>query len=252
MPIKVKPRAFVAPEVLTFYQVLAEAKLREVFQKVKSANPHFQRSILKHNQAMIGRLSPIAAGKSEAGIGMDYELSRLRALDYDRIEIVDGYLVAKTRNLMVEELTYKMVVINRRRRIYNETYDLTGHWDVGPYWIYISRDDLFHSKMSEIHFIPQRKVRANSRHFHHFAYRGRLVGAEEIPEGIDPLTLKVNTCWSEFSEPLSSALFDGDLVEILRMLRIFVGRYYTGSPLRSPQLYEEMYEFMKYIPLEAT
>jgi hypothetical protein len=247
MPIRVKPRAFVSQEVLDFYQHLAKFKLGVLLQQLKQVNPQQQKWILGRNKVMLAKLSPIAMGITEAGKGLDHELARLRALDYDRIELEDEFLVARTKDLMIEQLNNVAVGTHRHPRI---SAEVTAYWDAGPYWIYIPKNDLIRGSMRNIHFIPQRSLSVVARHPHHYGYEDddRYGRGGFIREGVDVRRVNADTCWGEFSEPISGALQDGDLVEILRTLRIFVGRYYSNDALRRPELYPYM-DFMKKVYL---
>lgn len=226
MAIRVKPRVYVAPEVLEFYQRMAKEKLGRVMVELKQSHPNQRKWMLRQNRVMIAKLTPIAKGVREAGQGLDHELARLRALDYECIEIEDDLLVAKTRDVMIEQLDK----IGYRG---NKT-SLVGYWDAGAYWIYIPEGDLLHGSMNNIQFIPQRAPNVCDRHPHHYVYNVGDNYSDYLAGAVDIRRADVHTCWGNFSEPLSGALQDGDLVETLRMLRIFVGRYYSGSPLRRP------------------
>jgi hypothetical protein len=233
MAIRVKPRAVVTPEVLEFYSLLAKHKINDMMLQLKQSEAHRRKWMLSKNKVMIAKLAPVARGIKEAGQGLDHELARLRALDYDRIEIEDGFLVAKTRDIVIEQL-------DSAGRRGNSTV-LGGYWDAGPYWIYIPKEDLVQGSMNNIQFIPQRAPNVCDRHPHHYAWQEyRYGGYRDYLDGVDIRGANTHTCWGQFAEPLSGAMQDGDLVETLRMLRIFVGRYYSGSPLRRPERMEFM------------
>jgi hypothetical protein len=90
-----------------------------------------------------------------------------------------------------------------------------------------------------MHYIPLRKPEVQDRHFHHYG---------EKPNGAtNPWLYRPYSCVAQFGAPLSMALAEMDVVELFRLMRIFVGRYFNGSPLRRPEWSTELRSFARRI-----
>lgn len=249
--IKVTPRAQVGPEVLEWYQKAARTKLEKIYNEVKALPQARQGRQIEYHKVVLTNLTDVARGNKEPGKGLDLVLARLRSLDYASIKIQQGFLMGFTRDLQIEEMGDPKWVydpgFNYRTRGYqmhrHTEEEVVGYWDAGAYAVCISLRDFQSGNADNIHFIPQRKPRALDRHMHHYAYEG----------GGGPLKWSTNTCWGAFASVVLGALSDLDLVETMRSLRAFVGRFYNGSPLRNPRpsLYyrsDEINEWMTFKP----
>ncbi len=191
-------------------------------------------AVMKRNPSMYGRLTAIVRKEDGPGVGMDFEVTRLRSLDYTRFWALnhkrpDGsralYLCATTPDLMIEEIT------GGRGHNYRGPVQNTALWDAGAYTVYVPVQDILDTKSTGIHVIPERRPYAINRHPHH----GVAGSGYHTPDSLSGhfLDVKVHTCWSEFGSPVMSAIGEANVVELFRYMRIFAGRYYAGSPLRS-------------------
>jgi hypothetical protein len=217
MSIKIKPRANVTQGFIEEYERLASEKLRGMMDKL-SAYPERQRqAVMKKHAAMYGRLTAIIRGKSGPGVGMDFQLAQLRALDYEKLDVYtapalrDTFLIGKTRELEMEEVGSRGNTPLR-------------YWDVGAYTIFINTRLLLEENTSGIHVVPARAPTASQRHVHHYAI-------PDTERSQHPPTWQTRTCWSQFGAPVTMAVSELDIVELFRIMRIFAGRYYSGSPL---------------------
>jgi hypothetical protein len=229
MAINVKPRdrATVSDSFIALYRELAEKKLREIMDAAESRSAISRKGYLSKNKTMIGRLAAIVTKENGPGRGMDFEITRLRGIDVARFGVLTAgryrYFVAETKqDFLVEEMGSGSSVV--------------GMWDTGPYRFGISEDALLGAR-AEMHYIPLRATQAESRHMHHYG----TANGETNPWLYQPYS-----CMSQFGSPFAMALQEMDLVELFRLMRIFVGRYYNGSPLRNPRYNTEM-KFMRRI-----
>lgn len=209
MAIKTKKRAEVAQEFQDIYREMAEQVLRQAHERLMSTHKDMRAKALRQSRGLFARLTPITRGYSAPGAGLDLEVSRLRALDYERlfVEAYKGkpYLVGETPELLAEGIG---------------GYHHDTQWDIGPYRIYVPVADIGRGSLNGIHFVPLRDPQAEKRHLHHYATGdGHYLG------------MSPRTCWSQFASPGVGVLREANLSELFRLLRIFVGRFYFGSPL---------------------
>ena len=247
MAIRIKTRASVEPSFIKAYEYLAEKKLRQEQEKLTAMSKAAAEATMQRNPSMYGRLTSIYRHESGPNMGLDFEITRLRALDYTRFFALLHktpsqekilYMCATTPDLMIEEVATQPR--KRRRRHYYDDHPreeaptaTTASWDAGAYTIYVPVMEILKGKSDGIHVVPERFPNAVNRHPHHGCKSSS--GDYHLPDMIAGhfLDAKIATCWSEFGSPVLSAIGEANVVEIFRFMRIFAGRYYSGSPLRT-------------------
>jgi hypothetical protein len=212
MTIRIKHRAEITSEFIEIACEMAIRKLKSINKAIAQAGR--QAAYIKGEyRGAIMLLAPIARGDTGAGVGLDMLKSRLRSLDYERFWVHESrkgpVLVGTTRHIRMETIGRG----NKGR----------ARYDAGQYHVGISLYNLVKGK-TEYQVIPVEFEDAYNRHPHHRAY-----GPEEGSD--DPFLYKVHTCWGSFGTPITRYTRDGNLMEIFKLMRIFAGRYYTGSPL---------------------
>lgn len=222
MAIKIKPRTFIDPNFIDMYRYVAKEKLRNLHSTLLSYSRQGQLHWLKKNRHVIGRLNALLSEEMTAGKGMDFEITRMRSMAYTKLDIhKDRYFVGHTADVVMEEVDGRNKVI--------------ATWDTGPYTVYIPVQALISGSMNSIHFIPERNPDSTGRHPHHVCYqRGETHYLDYSP----------STCWATFATPVGLAMREVNLPDLFRLLRIFVGKYYNGSPLNT----ECLRTFMRRLP----
>lgn len=211
--LKLRPRTKVSQEFMEVYQDLARRKLEQIEVKIRHMSDESKKNYVKHNGGMISRLNNIQKGVSDAGIGLDFELSRLRSLEYEYLNVFhpNGGLPLFLRGLVRSPI---MEIVNGNSR--------SGTLDSGRYFVYVNVSRLMLADAHALHFVPERAPSEKYRHPHHYAV-GR--------EGEHPLSWETSTCWSQFGTVITMTMNQLDLVELFRMGQVFANRYYPGSPL---------------------
>lgn len=202
--IKVKPRARVSEEFLSLYREVANARLREIFKKLRALKPARQADYLKQYRISIGRLKDIIAEEQVPGKGMDLEITRFRAMPYisfgvERDSQRETYLVGHTTD----------VLMNNR-------------WEAGQYKLAVPYKAALNGNLGDVQMIPLKDPFTYGRHPHHTAaFRGET----------NPLDMSCGTCWGSFGTTIMHASNESNLTELFRLLRIFLDRYDPHSPL---------------------
>jgi len=240
MAIRLKPRAEVRDDFIALYRRAAEQKLRLSQMRLSSMSKYMAEATLKRSPAMYGRLGRII--KDVSGLGMDSEVTRLHALDYESFGVYNNldkgyFFVAKTRPIMME-----VIGSTSRRGHYGGTETLKYAYDCGAYFVYVPLSIVENSSLDGIHVIPERAPRVLARHPHHRVRTENAIGNGH------PVTWKPSSCWSEFATPMSVAVTECDIPQVFALMRQFVGRFYAGSPLANPEHITEM-DFMKKVYL---
>jgi hypothetical protein len=150
---------------------------------------------------------------------LDEVESKLRSLEFVSFHAETVSTVHKTasRRDMTPMLVAKTKPVSIR----------TGRslWDMGAYTVYIPIKSLKNSSYAEFHFVPEYKPMTNSRHPHHTAWDITGIIAA-VPTEKDP-----HVCWGGFNGIIGSLVSDFDIVEIFRIITVYLGRYNAGSPL---------------------
>lgn len=157
------------------------------------------------------KLEILASGRIMAGAGVDHEKFRMRQLRYTKIDVEKRATVAS----LSSKSDIAMCLVGYTDRVYMEdinSYDsVMGIWDMGFYEIVVPVPDILYGKLDRIEFLPVDKVAGDAnRHPHHY---------------------KGYTCWGMFANTISGSMKGVEIAEMFRQLRIFVGRWYSGSTL---------------------
>lgn len=142
-------------------------------------------------------------------------LKRLKYQIYSTVKSPDGdlYFMAKTKDLELE--------------INDDMYN------VGPYFVAIPIKGFLSRQVNPVHMFPAYKPKTRLRHLHHTA------GIEEY-EIKHPLTVPGSTCWGTVGSAYSAAVYDASIVDMFRVLYIFLTRLDWRSPLCSAWKWEAM------------
>lgn len=218
--IKVKKRAHIGTDVQEVYRLAAEKTLRQIHEDIYT-NPSMGSVLLKKRQGDIARLAAIVTDKQGPGVGMDLELTRLRGIDFDTIDVErhDGMLwfVCKTKDLMIQTVTG----IGRNSTYSHSQIKIEDERDCGDYTVYFPVQDLGTTRVERIHFVPNDDPMTTSRHYHQRASDGRTYNAEGEHH---PIEMTPHSCWGGFAGPIASCMSACDLTDLIRMCRMFVGR----------------------------
>lgn len=226
MAIKTRKRCTIGDGVIDLYRKSAALALENIYNTMQGIPARSRPGYLQKSRGDIARLNDIVKGISKPGRGIDLEVSRMKGIDFDTInleKIESGtYLVAHTKGLIItlKDYDYLEKVSGKKRN--------HKRYDHGDYKIYVKDNILATPKIAALHFVPDLEPFATSRHYHHTAYYS-------TKEPKHPVQMQPSSCWGGFSGPLSTALNMSDFPELFRMLRIFVGRYNPSSPLGHPR-----------------
>lgn len=218
---RMRPRATISEGFIELYQSSCTLRLEDLMRKFKTLSEREQKLQTAKLRVALGRMGAVAKGVSEAGRGLDFEMTNLRSLGYQNY----GTAVSDNRPFLVgrtDEVTIDEIRVHDYRRGETET---VARWRAGVYRICINQRAFVKGDLAGIHFIPEREPAVKGRHMHHKASANGYKS---------PLLWDPYTCWSEFGPPVTTAMAEMNIVELFRLLRIFVGRYYNGSPLVQP------------------
>lgn len=203
-------RAEVSKEFVDAMVEIAQARIRNF---IEVAEYSMNKQLILHQKApAIAKLRRLKTRE-----GRDYEITRLRGLDYVGFGVVERndkrYLVAKTKD----------ITLTLWKR--SKPGPSAPRWDMGPYIIYIELEGLKNGLISNPHFIPLRSPLTENRHPHHKA----RPSSPNWP--YDPLQFVPSTCWGSFGPIVSDCAKNGDIVELFRAFHAYLSRYDSGSPL---------------------
>ena len=159
----------------------------------------------------------ITTGQTLSQRRMDRMWTALKRLPYQSYSCVKApddtrYLMGKTDD----------IIANLEGRDYN----------IGPYFVCISDNSIITRQSNPIHLFPEYDPGTQNRHLHH---------AANFDPGINhPLLARPSWCWASIGPSYVSALQDTDIVDMFRLLYIFIIRLNWASPLRSQWKYEAM------------
>lgn len=167
----------------------------------------------------------ILAYQQSAG-GFEKFVTRLKQLDYKSFSAIKNggsiYLKAETHPLVID---------------YPNRIDRPEKYAIGAYAIYCKLDSLLRGDISQIHFIPLRQPTVDPQqisdgwacHFLHLHHKA--IYKKELSERSNPLSYEPQTCWGSFGSVIPEVAADGDLVELYRMLYLFLTIHNPASPL---------------------
>jgi hypothetical protein len=158
--------------------------------------------------------------------GFEKFVTRLKRLDYKGFSAITNggsvYFKAETHPLVID---------------YPNRTDRPEKYDIGAYAIYCKLDSLLRGDISQFHFIPQRQPTADPNHMYdgwacHFRHlHHKAMYKKEISDLSNPLSYEPHTCWGSFGSVIPEVAADGDLVELYRMLYLFLTIHNPASPL---------------------
>ena len=158
--------------------------------------------------------------------GFEKFITRLKRLNYRRFSAVKNsgvvYLKAETHPLVID---------------YPNRIDQPEKYDIGVYSIYCKIDSLLRGDISQIHFIPLKQPTADPAHIYdgwacHFRHlHHKAMYKREISDLSNPLSYEPLTCWGSFGSVIPEVAADADLVELYRMLYLFLTIHNPASPL---------------------
>lgn len=216
-----RKRAIIGEDVIPTYKETALKVMRDIYENINSSPPALKKDIVQRKRGEISRLNSILMDNGP-GKGIDLELTRLRGIDFHEISVVTinsvldhrdiKWFVASTEGLLIQ--TAEGYGHNAK---YNDGPTRFGDlYDCGDYTCYFPVEDLGSTRIDRIHFVPNDAPDTRERHFHH--------RANSRPKGEHPTDMIASTCWGGFAEPMAGAMAACDLIDVLRMMRIFVGR----------------------------
>jgi hypothetical protein len=158
--------------------------------------------------------------------GFEKFVTRLKRLNYKRFSAIKNggavYLKAETQPLVVD---------------YALREDRPERYDIGAYAVYCKLDSLLRGDISQFHFIPLRQPTVDPNHMYdgwacHFRHmHHKAMYKREISDLSNPLSYEPQTCWGSFGSVIPEVVADGDLVELYRMLYLFLTIHNPASPL---------------------
>jgi hypothetical protein len=206
-------RAEVTPEFIHALQTIARTKIARYADEAKFMPERSKKLYVSRKAPVVAKLN-----KLRTDDGRDYEITRLRSLDFIRYEVLDHegsrWLVAHTRDILMTRWDGERQPGENAQR-----------WNMGPYTIYIPVDDFISGSTIHFHFVPDREPLTMYRHPHH---KGYLVN---IITPASPLQMDPSTCWGSFGTIVTGCVTDGDVVETFRALHAYLSRYNVRSPL---------------------
>lgn len=161
-------------------------------------------------KTMKAHYEAVANGVMEKGVGMDYELTRLRNPRFTKIQVVGSEV--KIGNKIVKD---KILVAQ------TNAITVSKKWDLGQYRMYFPYTSLVNRSSTGFHFIPLRDPRTYNRHPHHRSH-------DRVE---NPLVANTSNCYGSFGGHVSHALYQGRLVDLLIHHYLFLSVYNPGSPL---------------------
>lgn len=237
--IKVKKRAHIGEDVQEVYRLAAEKALRQIHEDITNNSPEMGAVILKKKQGDIARLASIVTEKSGPGQGMDLEMTRMRGIDFDTIDVAshDGmmWFECRTKDLIIQTVTG----IGRSGTYKHSKIKIGEGRDCGDYTVYFPVQDLGTSRIDRIHFVPNDDPLTLNRHYHQRASDGRTYN---VPGRHHPVEMEAHSCWGGFAGPMGSCMSACDLTDLIRMCRMFVGRRNPRSILVSHPSTEKLNE----------
>jgi hypothetical protein len=101
-------------------------------------------------------------------------------------------------------------------------------YNIGPYHVCISKSSILNSQSSPVHLFPDYDPLTTERHLHHRAFDHDVYGDDKV---FHPLTARDHWCWSSVGPSYLAAVSDLDIVDMFRVLYIFITRLNWDSPL---------------------
>lgn len=206
-------RAEVTPGFIQAMQAIARAKIARYAEEAKYLPERSKRIYVTKKAPVVSKLTKLRSDE-----GCDYEITRLRSLEFTRYEVIEyqgaQWLVAHTKDIT-------MVRWDGDR----QPGEGAARWMMGPYSIFFPVEDFINGTTNHFHFVPERDLLTTYRHPHHKGY-GYSSNTPSHPLQLDP-----STCWGSFGTIVTGCVTDGDIVETFRTLHAYLSRYNVRSPL---------------------
>jgi hypothetical protein len=221
------------------------AKLFDKLQKDLESTPAYARGAIERaKKPQIARLHKLNHDAAE----FDRAMTTLRTLEYAKFDTYTDrgldFLWCQTKPAIgLAEAGKKSIYPpdwnEHSTRWQNQNWNQVKQepvyrkYDLGVYWVFVPLVDILSGSLNRIHFIPEREKNTHLRHQHHFVRvegEGRFYGPQN-ERGVRPLQAMPSTCWGNFPGVLTGCMSDGDIVELLRVLYLFVTNLNPGSPL---------------------
>lgn len=185
----------------------------------KAQTDRFMNDARRRTMDRIGRLV-------QQGETWQRDLVKLSGLPYQNLAAQNNCLMALTR---------PVTMLAMHGDDANEPH---AKFDIGEYLIVIPDKIFYGAGINTIHMIPRRRPKALHRHPHH------IVRDDNAPETGKPTDWKCGTCWGMFGGIMGTLQGDFEVVEMLRILAMFVARYNTGHSLAYWDRDKELQSFM--------
>lgn len=174
--------------------------------------------MIKLNNMKITTLSDQFKNKTASIVSQSRRLTKrqedrmwtaLKRLPYQKFSCVQ----APDKNVYISGLTENIII-----RLGESKYN------IGPYHVLISEDSILYKQQNPIHLIPDYAPKTSYRHLHHTGHPNNQE---------HPLLYTPNWCWASIGPSYISALNDTDIIDLFRLLYIFIIRLDWASPLCS-------------------
>lgn len=191
---------------------IARKKLLFFKEEIEYCDPAVRGQIKKNRAVPISKLAKIVKGDH------DEMITKLRTLNYQYIDIHEfrgtRYVAARTNNIVLDE------------KVSLFRHGAKGIYALGEYAVFLPIRNFLEGTYEDMHLVPMDFPNTRARHPHHTAY---LTNIFEVSG--NPLDMSPSTCIGSVGTPMLSALQDGDFVETLRYITVFLRRYNESSPL---------------------
>jgi hypothetical protein len=207
MAIRIATRATISDAFKEKWMEVCRQRLLKMKNVIDDAPPYVRDGLKQRINPKAQRLIGIINDKSK----LDREITKLRSLPYAAFD----YQNYKGREFLYGKTKEIIITASARQK-----------YDAGEYGVYAPLSRLVEGSLNSNvswHFIPFREPKSHQRTPHH--HNGWH------NEGLHPLETNSATCWGSFGPVIPSILEDGDVVELFRILYIYVSRYDPHSPL---------------------
>ena len=218
MPIKIAKQAVIEEAFLEELKDIALARAYAMQRIVERADPRLRPTLSAQYGPHINRIARLFDPKTTGRSGMDYEITRLKQLRYEKYKVIehDGkrYLSAMTTPVTATELLSDFD---------RELGKTPQTWEVGRYIIAFPVSDLKSAVVDGLQLIPERAPKTYYRHFHHHG------DFRHNDNERHPLEHKPATCWGSFGGIVVDDAQCGDIPDLFRNMRFYVERVDMNS-----------------------
>jgi len=212
-------RAVIDETFLEAHKDICAARLGSMITAIArhQTKPSIQAGYKTQFSRPIHRLKAIIKNEASLRSGVDYEITRLRALPYVSYFLVtpdnlpDSPLSEAKLDWSVEWLVGHTQPITTWDMVYNRR---TSPFSLGPYWVCFPVRSLMIGAIDGFAAIPEHDPSALARHPHH---------------SVDPR--HGDWCWGEFANIVVGLTAEGDIPGLFGIMHAFLTRYYSDSVL---------------------